>query len=604
MSLTLLQVAETGKPVAEPADLQEQSDLTWAVKSIAAGLTMGPRPLPSEPVGYMPPRVKRAPARAHQPEQRFRKRHPRSCSPAVHDLSVPPSPEVRAHVSECLAAVGAFELASSCRRQRKPSPPPASPPSTMPRIRPMRVCGDFESPLPTWVCAGEGSESESTAGSDRSRSPSPSRSRSQPAPPRRVAPPPYHPTLAPRGYDFNNPVVRRAVADALKLQGDSVRLSKVQAYVLEALGVKPTKQELRPVVEALLMEEARQARMREATCEGDRLRAAGYHGEAWSLDYLRWLMARDTREPDASPFDGVTKITKDNAWRYEHFKPTLHKYRDQATRTQSSEPGRFYRQVMGEEWDGRGHSFDLAGRMFRKLVQQERQRTQVVSIASAAAMTARSTTVSTADAPTAAETVTPAAETAGLAHLQPLPPPSKPPPSLPPSPPDTDGEEGSEEEATPPDVPRASFLDDYDHRIREREAKEASQKFNRAREVLDGSTRITAENAWRVHAWVPSLHEYRDKSKRAPDSLPARFYRMMMGEEWDGNAHSYSLASKKLWRLLPPNRQDERERQQRKKRDYSKKKRPADDSQRRQARRKAQREREKACVQQQKQVGA
>ena len=99
----------------------------------------------------------------------------------------------------------------------------------------------------------------------------------------------------------------------------------------------------------------------------------------------------------------------------------------------------------------------------------------------------------------------------------------------------------------------------------------------------------------RVHSWVPSLHEYRDKSKRAPDSLPARFYRMMMGEEWDGNAHSYSLASKKLWRLLPPNRQDERERQQRKKRDYSKKKRPIDDNQRRQARRKAQREREKAC---------
>ena len=234
--------------------------------------------------------------------------------------------------------------------------------------------------------------------------------------------------------------MRRAVADALELQGDSVRLSKVQAYVLEALGVKPPKAELRPVVEALLMEEARQARMREATCEGDRLRAAGYHGEAWSLDYFRWLMARDTREPDASPFDGVTKITKNNAWRYEHLKPTLHKYRDQATRTPSSEPGRFYRQVMGEEWDGRGHSFDLASRMFRTLVQQERQRTQVLSIASAAAMTARSTTVSTADAPTAAATVTPSA---GLAHLQPVPPPSKPPTSLPPSPPDTDGEEGS-----------------------------------------------------------------------------------------------------------------------------------------------------------------
>ena len=161
---------------------------------------------------------------------------------------------------------------------------------------------------------------------------------------------------------------------------------------------------------------------------------------------------------------------------------------------------------------------------------------------------------------------------------------------------------GQEEE--PPDVPRACFLDDYDHRVREREVKEANRKFNRAREVLDGSTRITAENAMLVHAWVPSLHEYRDKSKRAPDSLPARFYRMVMGEEWDGNARSYTLAKKKLWRLLPNNRQDERERQQRKKRDYSKKKRPTDDSQRRQARREAQKEREKACVQQQKQVGA
>ena len=87
-----------------------------------------------------------------------------------------------------------------------------------------------------------------------------------------------------------------------------------------------------------------------------------------------------------------------------------------------------------------------------------------------------------------------------------------------------------------------------------------------------------------------------DKAKRTRDSLPARFYRMMTGEEWDGQGHSYSLARKKYRRWEEDYQQRERERQQRKKRDYSKKKRPADDNARRQARRKAQREREKATL--------
>ena len=113
----------------------------------------------------------------------------------------------------------------------------------------------------------------------------------------------------------------------------------------------------------------------------------------------------------------------------------------------------------------------------------------------------------------------------------------------------------------------------------------------RLRELFDGTTTINAENAQYLTSRLPCLAAYREKEKRTPDSLPARFYRMMMGEEWDGGSHSYSLATKKFRRLLPDYQQAERERQRRTKRDYSSKKRPIDDNQRRQARRKAQRER-------------
>ena len=113
------------------------------------------------------------------------------------------------------------------------------------------------------------------------------------------------------------------------------------------------------------------------------------------------------------------------------------------------------------------------------------------------------------------------------------------------------------------------------------------------RQEFDGETRLTAEDS-ALGSQAPSLRNYRDKAKRTRDSLPARFYRMIEGEEWDGEAHSYSKARKKYRRWEEPYQQRERERQQRKKRDYSKKKRPADDNARRQARRIAQREREKA----------
>ena len=110
--------------------------------------------------------------------------------------------------------------------------------------------------------------------------------------------------------------------------------------------------------------------------------------------------------------------------------------------------------------------------------------------------------------------------------------------------------------------------------------------------------RITKDNEALFVSDAPSLRDYRDKAMRTRDSLPARFYRMVMGKEWDGEGHSYSLATKRYRRLNPddPYQQKERERQQGKKRDYSKKKRPTDDNQRRQARRKAQREREKAAA--------
>ena len=109
------------------------------------------------------------------------------------------------------------------------------------------------------------------------------------------------------------------------------------------------------------------------------------------------------------------------------------------------------------------------------------------------------------------------------------------------------------------------------------------------RREFDGETRLTAEDS-ALGSQAPSLRDYRNKAKRTRDSLPARFYRSMTGEEWDGEAHSYSKARKKYRRWEEPYQQRERERQQRKKRDYSKKKRPADDNARRQARRIAQRE--------------
>ena len=112
-------------------------------------------------------------------------------------------------------------------------------------------------------------------------------------------------------YRPNNSVVKRAIREALEQQGQhEVRLSKVQAYVLEALGVNLSKETLRPIVEFMLDEFA---------YERDR-DAAEAIGQPITAEYLRrkhssytsWLTQPGRTEP--SPFDGVTKINKHNAW--------------------------------------------------------------------------------------------------------------------------------------------------------------------------------------------------------------------------------------------------------------------------------------------------
>ena len=82
--------------------------------------------------------------------------------------------------------------------------------------------------------------------------------------------------------------------------------------------------------------------------------------------------------------------------------------------------------------------------------------------------------------------------------------------------------------------------------------------------TLDGVTKITKDNAHQMP--LPSLCAYQSAASRGPESVPALFYQQMMGEAWDGKAHSYSLATKKFRRLLPAFRRDEQEREQRRKR--------------------------------------
>ena len=188
-------------------------------------------------------------------------------------------------------------------------------------------------------------------------------------------------------YQLNNSVVRNVVKEALELQGYSmdqeprgnkVKLSEVQAFVFEALGVEADKKKLRPIVEQMLEALAFARDEKAAEKRGQKLTREYIQREHGS--YIRRRNQPAWMTPRTSPFDGVTPITKHNAWRYEDAKPKLTECRDKkatrsasSCRTPDSEPGRFYRQVMGKEWDGENHSFDLASKKFRRLLPDNRR---------------------------------------------------------------------------------------------------------------------------------------------------------------------------------------------------------------------------------------
>ena len=527
-------------------------------------------------------------------------------------------------------------------------------------------------------------------------------------------------------YHLYNHVCKPIVREALGQQGDEVRLSKVHAYLLKELGVNASKDELRPIVEDLLDQQDFEQDRDEANERGQPLTREyiqRHHGSYFRRSLLpEWMTA-------ASPFDGATKITKHNAWRYDRLKPLLNsKYRDKASRTPDSEPARFYRQLMSNEWDGETRSYQLACREFERLVRIGKSRNRRVEVqqhskrqctipataettpsnahqTTAATPTPLPALVSAAALSVAAESHTRACErvshlleqergrwrelymTAALNAAFTAQPAATDPAALEPMMSAGESDDAPESMtaalnaaftvqpiAIDPAAPAAAFSDmdwapepmmsgaglaesndtaseaagepadcdpgggtltegtvcsdlsedtylppecrhDEKHirKFKDREAYhramadffyericncENNEYLEDQRREFDGETRITKDNEALFVSDAPSLRDYRDKAMRTRDSLPARFYRMVMGKEWDGEGHSYSLAKKRYRRLNPddPYQQKERQRQQQKKRDYSKKKRPTDDNNRRQARRKAQRERKKAAA--------
>ena len=482
-------------------------------------------------------------------------------------------------------------------------------------------------------------------------------------------------------YHLYNRITSTIVREALGQQGDEVRLSKVHAYLLKELGVNASKDELRPIVEDLLDQQDFEQDRDEANERGQPLTREyiqRHHGSYFRRSLLpEWMTA-------ASPFDGATKITKHNAWRYDRLKPLLNsKYRDKASRTPDSEPARFYRQLMSNEWDGETRSYQLACREFERLVRIGKSRNRRVEVqqhskrqctipataettpsnahqTTAATPTPLPALISAASLSVAAESHTRACErvshlleqergrwrklymTAALNAAFTAQPattdPAAPEPMMSGAglaesndtaseaadePADCDPGGGTLTEGTVcSDLSEDTYLppecrhdEKHIRKFKDREAyhremadfffqriwsyEEYNKMLEDERRALDGETRITKDNEALFVLDAPSLRDYRDKAMRTRDSLPARFYRMVMGKEWDGEGRSYSLATKRYRRLNPddPYQQKERERQQQgKKRDYSKKKRPTDDNQRRQVRRKAQREREKAAA--------
>ena len=179
-------------------------------------------------------------------------------------------------------------------------------------------------------------------------------------------------------YHLYNRITSTIVREALGQQGDEVRLSKVHAYLLKELGVNASKDELRPIVEDLLDQQDFEQDFEQANERGQPLTREyiqRHHGSYFRRSLLpEWMTA-------ASPFDGATKITKHNAWRYDRLKPLLNsKYRDKASRTPDSEPARFYRQLMSNEWDGETRSYQLACREFERLVRIGKSRNRRVEV--------------------------------------------------------------------------------------------------------------------------------------------------------------------------------------------------------------------------------
>ena len=113
-----------------------------------------------------------------------------------------------------------------------------------------------------------------------------------------------------------------------------------------------------------------------------------------------------------------------------------------------------------------------------------------------------------------------------------------------------------------------ALIDQYNRQIEEDSVKNGLVKTTcghwiHSSRLPDGSTRIMAENARGF--WKPSLNDYKDKTKRTPDSLPALFYRQVTGEDWDGENQSYDRAAKTYNRLWGRDREYEQERAQQRK---------------------------------------
>ena len=352
----------------------------------------------------------------------------------------------------------------------------------------------------------------------------------------------------------------QAVRDALKLQGDEVDEREVQAYVLEALGVELSEEELIPIIEELIDEENAAAAAAAATRAA---RRAEIFAGSMLVDKEQGGLPRHV-SAHGQEGDGGGGLTEGGLPRHES--------------------------AHGQEGDGGGGLTEGGLPRHESAHGQDGGNSGVlteggltIELATSEPADRQRQALSDADRREQWRAARDEHERAAHAERQ----RQQPPEMLI----DFESLRKLERKAESMGYSAAAYWDE-----RVEEAKEICPEWlAELRREFDGETRLTAEDS-AFGSEAPSLRNYRNKAKRTRDSLPARFYRMIEGEEWDGEAHSYSKARKKYRRWEEPYQQRERERQQRKKRDYSKKKRPADDNARRQARRIAQRGREKATL--------